>query len=328
MRCRGLRANEAEPADNASRSRSPSTGDRRPFRQTRSRSLSTRPKPITASSSSAPDFAGGRDRLIDARHLAVTRDRALHRHRRPRTRRRRDHRASDGGASPASASTTSSSRSTGRKFRSWTAAPPPSSTAIDAGRPRRPGAAPPLPQGAQAGPRRAAARPSPSFALRARLPPRRRDRFRQPAHRPPAQGRRPHRRHLPPRDLAGPHLRLHARRREALEAPASRSAPRSTTRSRSATTGVINPEGLRYADEFVRHKTLDAVGDLALAGVPLLGTYRSYCGGHRLNFAVLEALFADRANYAIVEAGTRRETRPCGTRRRHRRSGLRSRRSH
>jgi UDP-3-O-[3-hydroxymyristoyl] N-acetylglucosamine deacetylase len=71
--------------------------------------------------------------------------------------------------------------------------------------------------------------------------------------------------------------------------------------------GVINPEGLRYADEFVRHKLLDAVGDLSLAGLPLLGTYRSYCGGHRLNFAVLDALFSSRQNYTIVE-GTRRET--------------------
>jgi UDP-3-O-[3-hydroxymyristoyl] N-acetylglucosamine deacetylase len=71
---------------------------------------------------------------------------------------------------------------------------------------------------------------------------------------------------------------------------------------------VINPEGLRYPDEFVRHKMLDAIGDLALAGMPLLGAYRSYCGGHRLNFAVLESLFADRANYAILEGGTRRET--------------------
>ncbi|KAA2244144.1 UDP-3-O-acyl-N-acetylglucosamine deacetylase [Salinarimonas soli] len=70
---------------------------------------------------------------------------------------------------------------------------------------------------------------------------------------------------------------------------------------------VINPEGLRYADEFVRHKTLDAIGDLALAGLPLLATYRSYCGGHRLNFAVLEALFSDRANYEIVEMTGRRE---------------------
>lgn len=71
---------------------------------------------------------------------------------------------------------------------------------------------------------------------------------------------------------------------------------------------VINPEGLRFADEFVRHKMLDAVGDLALAGHPILGTYRASCAGHRLNVAVLKALFADRANYAIVEGASRRET--------------------
>ncbi len=70
---------------------------------------------------------------------------------------------------------------------------------------------------------------------------------------------------------------------------------------------VVNPEGLRYADEFVRHKLLDAIGDLALAGHTLMAEFRSYCGGHRMNVAVLEALFADRANYAIVEAGGRRE---------------------
>lgn len=74
-------------------------------------------------------------------------------------------------------------------------------------------------------------------------------------------------------------------------------------------TDVVNPEGLRFPDEFVRHKILDAVGDLALAGLPIQGAYRSYCGGHRMNVGVLDALFADRANYAIVEAtGTRRET--------------------
>jgi len=65
---------------------------------------------------------------------------------------------------------------------------------------------------------------------------------------------------------------------------------------------VLNPEGLRFPDEFVRHKTLDAVGDLALAGAPIIGTYRSYCGGHRSNVAVLAALFADRSAYAFVEA--------------------------
>jgi UDP-3-O-[3-hydroxymyristoyl] N-acetylglucosamine deacetylase len=71
--------------------------------------------------------------------------------------------------------------------------------------------------------------------------------------------------------------------------------------------GVINPEGLRYSDEFVRHKLLDAVGDLSLAGMPLLATYRSYCGGHRMNFSVLEALFSSRSNYTIVDGAARRE---------------------
>jgi UDP-3-O-[3-hydroxymyristoyl] N-acetylglucosamine deacetylase len=71
---------------------------------------------------------------------------------------------------------------------------------------------------------------------------------------------------------------------------------------------IINPEGLRYSDEFARHKILDAVGDLALAGLPILGAYRSHCGGHRLNLSVLEALFASRSNYAIVEGDRRRDT--------------------
>jgi UDP-3-O-[3-hydroxymyristoyl] N-acetylglucosamine deacetylase len=71
--------------------------------------------------------------------------------------------------------------------------------------------------------------------------------------------------------------------------------------------GVVNPEGTRWPDEFSRHKTLDAVGDLALAGAPIVGLYRSYMGGHRLNFSVLEALFADRTAYAFVEE-PRRET--------------------
>ncbi len=70
---------------------------------------------------------------------------------------------------------------------------------------------------------------------------------------------------------------------------------------------VLNPEGLRWTDEFVRHKTLDAIGDLALSGAPIIGTYRSYCGGHKMNVAVLAALFADKSAYEFVEAPTRRE---------------------
>ena len=55
-------------------------------------------------------------------------------------------------------------------------------------------------------------------------------------------------------------------------------------------TRLLNTEGLRYSDECVRHKVLDVIGDLALAGLPLLGAYRSVRGGHKLNHAVLTAL--------------------------------------
>ena len=66
---------------------------------------------------------------------------------------------------------------------------------------------------------------------------------------------------------------------------------------------LLNPEGLRYADEFVRHKALDAIGDLSLAGAPILGAYRSVRGGHKLNHAVLSALMADRTAWRVVESG-------------------------
>lgn len=56
---------------------------------------------------------------------------------------------------------------------------------------------------------------------------------------------------------------------------------------------VLNAGGLRFEDEFVRHKALDAVGDLALAGSPLLARYRAFKAGHGLNNAILRALFAD-----------------------------------
>lgn len=72
---------------------------------------------------------------------------------------------------------------------------------------------------------------------------------------------------------------------------------------------VVNPEGLRFPDEFARHKVLDAIGDLALAGYPLLGQFRSFCGGHKMNVNVLEALFSDRSNYAVIEAEQPSESR-------------------
>ncbi|MGH6771607.1 MAG: UDP-3-O-acyl-N-acetylglucosamine deacetylase [Xanthobacteraceae bacterium] len=65
---------------------------------------------------------------------------------------------------------------------------------------------------------------------------------------------------------------------------------------------ILNPEGTRYPDEFVRHKVLDALGDLALAGAPLLGAYRTVRGGHKLNYAVLKALMSDASAWALVEA--------------------------
>jgi UDP-3-O-[3-hydroxymyristoyl] N-acetylglucosamine deacetylase len=71
---------------------------------------------------------------------------------------------------------------------------------------------------------------------------------------------------------------------------------------------VLNPEGLRFADEFVRHKMLDAVGDLALAGAPIMGLYRSFKGGHKMNFEALKALFADPKAWTMVEMPIRRES--------------------
>jgi UDP-3-O-[3-hydroxymyristoyl] N-acetylglucosamine deacetylase len=74
-------------------------------------------------------------------------------------------------------------------------------------------------------------------------------------------------------------------------------------------TRLLNTEGLRYGDECVRHKVLDVIGDLALAGLPLLGAFRSMRGGHKLNHAVLTALLADRTAYRVVEAESTRRPR-------------------
>ena len=64
---------------------------------------------------------------------------------------------------------------------------------------------------------------------------------------------------------------------------------------------VLNTEGVRFADEFVRHKAVDAIGDLALAGAPLVGAYRSVRGGHKLNHAIVSALMADPSAWTYVE---------------------------
>jgi UDP-3-O-[3-hydroxymyristoyl] N-acetylglucosamine deacetylase len=58
---------------------------------------------------------------------------------------------------------------------------------------------------------------------------------------------------------------------------------------------VLNSDGLRYADEFVKHKILDAIGDLYLAGHPLLAAFSAHKSGHALNNQLLRALLADAA---------------------------------
>ncbi len=64
---------------------------------------------------------------------------------------------------------------------------------------------------------------------------------------------------------------------------------------------VMNEEGLRFEDEFIRHKLLDAIGDLYLAGGQIIGAYDSVKAGHAINNEILHLLFSDDANYKIVE---------------------------
>ena len=63
---------------------------------------------------------------------------------------------------------------------------------------------------------------------------------------------------------------------------------------------VLNADGLRYDDEFVKHKILDAMGDLYLVGKPLLGSYSAFRSGHALNNALLRALLAQRDAWEVV----------------------------
>lgn len=65
-------------------------------------------------------------------------------------------------------------------------------------------------------------------------------------------------------------------------------------------THILNPEGLRFEDEFVRHKILDAIGDISLLGAPMVGDYEAYAGSHDLNHKLTKAILADEKNYEIV----------------------------
>tara|TARA_R110002124_G_scaffold30615_5_gene105043 strand:- start:1709 stop:2608 length:900 start_codon:yes stop_codon:yes gene_type:complete len=64
--------------------------------------------------------------------------------------------------------------------------------------------------------------------------------------------------------------------------------------------GVANPEGLRFDDEFARHKALDALGDLYLAGAPIIGRYHAQRPGHAINNLALRALLADKSAWKMV----------------------------
>jgi UDP-3-O-[3-hydroxymyristoyl] N-acetylglucosamine deacetylase len=64
--------------------------------------------------------------------------------------------------------------------------------------------------------------------------------------------------------------------------------------------GIVNEDPLRYEDEFVRHKILDAIGDLSILGMDIKGRYIAYKSGHNLNNRLLRKLFSDRASYEIA----------------------------
>jgi UDP-3-O-[3-hydroxymyristoyl] N-acetylglucosamine deacetylase len=66
--------------------------------------------------------------------------------------------------------------------------------------------------------------------------------------------------------------------------------------------GVMNEEGLRYKDEFVRHKILDLIGDLSLVGKPILGHIIVYKSGHTLNFALIKKLLSEKENYIVTSS--------------------------
>ena len=64
---------------------------------------------------------------------------------------------------------------------------------------------------------------------------------------------------------------------------------------------VLNPEGLRFENECVKHKALDAIGDLYTSGYRILGAFRGFHSGHYHNNELLKKLFADTTNFEITE---------------------------
>jgi UDP-3-O-[3-hydroxymyristoyl] N-acetylglucosamine deacetylase len=76
---------------------------------------------------------------------------------------------------------------------------------------------------------------------------------------------------------------------------------------------ILNGDGLRYADEFVKHKILDAIGDLYLIGHPLIAAYSAHKSGHGLNNKLLRALLADETAYEIVSFDQEADAPPAFT---------------
>ena len=67
---------------------------------------------------------------------------------------------------------------------------------------------------------------------------------------------------------------------------------------------VLNPEGLRFENEFARHKILDALGDMMVSGRNILGKYESFAGSHNLNYQLTSKLLSDSKNYELVAVKT------------------------
>lgn len=73
---------------------------------------------------------------------------------------------------------------------------------------------------------------------------------------------------------------------------------------------ILNPDGLRFPDEFARHKVLDAVGDLALLGLPVIGHFRAYKSGHGLNQALVRKVLSEPSSHRVIRVTGEKELEP------------------
>ena len=73
---------------------------------------------------------------------------------------------------------------------------------------------------------------------------------------------------------------------------------------------ILNPEGLRFPDEFARHKVLDAIGDLTLIGMPIIGALTARKSGHAMNQALVRKVLATPASHRVVRVSAESELEP------------------